>query len=205
MHAYLFGIFSSTTISQLDPNNALVQNIGYGNIVKCFYLPGCIVGGLFMDRIGHKQTMCLRFVFWSLLGFIIGRAMTLILSGLHYSSSSMGSSMPSVKWPRRCYILAWCWIVLSTHTRPFLGFAAAVGKAGATTRHRSSFQFRPFSMMREGTCGEYISLVQRSLCVAASPHGHSSGTAGESSKAKTRGSDSTCLIMGTLECLMRAW
>jgi MFS family permease len=56
---YPFGIFSSTIISQLNPNNTLIQNIGYGTVVNCFYLPGCLVGGLLMDRIGRKQTMTL--------------------------------------------------------------------------------------------------------------------------------------------------
>lgn len=69
---YPFGIFSSTIISQLNPNNSLVQNIGYGTAVNCFYLPGCIVGGLLMDRIGRKQTMTLGFVLWAILGFVSG-------------------------------------------------------------------------------------------------------------------------------------
>jgi MFS family permease len=75
----------------LNPNDTLVQNIGrylvslstdlllittgYGTVVNCFYLPGCIVGGLLMDRIGRKQTMTLGFVLWSILGFIIGGAL----------------------------------------------------------------------------------------------------------------------------------
>lgn len=61
---YPFGIFSSTIISQLNPNDSLVQNIGYGTVVNCFYLPGCIVGGLLMDWIGRKQTMTLGFACW---------------------------------------------------------------------------------------------------------------------------------------------
>lgn len=67
---YPFGIFSSTIISQLNPNDTLVQNIGYGTVVNCFYLPGCIVGGLLMDRIGRKQTMTLGFALWAVLGFV---------------------------------------------------------------------------------------------------------------------------------------
>ena len=75
---YPFGIFSSTIISQLNPNNTLVQNIGYGTVVNCFYLPGCIVGGLLMDLIGRKQTMTLGFACWAVLGFIIGGALSQI-------------------------------------------------------------------------------------------------------------------------------
>lgn len=72
---YPFGIFSSTIIGQLNPKNTLVENIGYGTMVNCFYLPGCIVGGFLMDRIGRKQTMTLGFFCWAILGFIIGGAL----------------------------------------------------------------------------------------------------------------------------------
>jgi len=69
------GIFSSTIIGTLNPNDTLVQNIGYGTVVNCFYLPGCIVGGFLMDRIGRKQTMTLGFYLWAIMGFIIGGAL----------------------------------------------------------------------------------------------------------------------------------
>lgn len=52
-----------------------MENIGYGTVVNLFYLPGCIVGGLLMDRIGRKQTMTLGFFCWAILGFIIGGAL----------------------------------------------------------------------------------------------------------------------------------
>lgn len=72
---YPFGIFSSTIIGQLNPNDSLIQNIGLGTAVNCFYLPGCIAGGFLMDRIGRKQTMTLGFACWAVLGFIIGGAL----------------------------------------------------------------------------------------------------------------------------------
>jgi len=72
---YPFGIFSSTIISQLNPNDSVVQNIGYGTVVNLFYLPGCIAGGFLMDWVGRKQTMTLGFFCWSILGFIIGGAL----------------------------------------------------------------------------------------------------------------------------------
>lgn len=61
---YPFGIFSTTIITKLNPNGSLIQNIGLGTAVNCFYLPGCIVGGFLMDRIGRKQTMTLGFFCW---------------------------------------------------------------------------------------------------------------------------------------------
>lgn len=72
---YPFGIFSSSIVSTLNPNNTITQNIGYGTVINLFYLPGCLTGGLLMDRIGRKQTMTLGFVLWAILGFIIGGAL----------------------------------------------------------------------------------------------------------------------------------
>lgn len=80
LQTYPFGIFGSTIIGTLNPNNTLVQNIGYGTVVNCFYLPGCLVGGLLMDRIGRKQTMTLGFFLWAIMGFIIGGALNPILT-----------------------------------------------------------------------------------------------------------------------------
>ncbi|KAM0193062.1 hypothetical protein ACHAPI_008011 [Fusarium lateritium] len=51
---YPFGIFSSTIIATLNPEDTLQQNIGFGTVVNCFYLPGCVVGGLLTDRIGRR-------------------------------------------------------------------------------------------------------------------------------------------------------
>ena len=53
----------------------MVQNIGYGTVLNCFYLPGCLLGGFLMDKIGRKQTMTLGFALWSIMGFIIGGAL----------------------------------------------------------------------------------------------------------------------------------
>lgn len=77
---YPFGIFGSTIIGTLNPNNTLVQNIGYGTVLNCFYLPGTLIGGLLMDKIGRKQTMALGFFLWSILAFIIGGALNPITS-----------------------------------------------------------------------------------------------------------------------------
>lgn len=79
MQTYPFGIFGSTIISTLNPNDSLTQTIGYGTVLNCFYLPGTLIGGLLMDKIGRKQTMTLGFVLWAILGFIIGGAFERIL------------------------------------------------------------------------------------------------------------------------------
>jgi MFS family permease len=129
---YPFGLFSSTIIGQLNPNDSLVQNIGLGTAVNCFYLPGCIVGGFLMDRIGRKQTMTLGFALWAVLGFIIGGALRpiqsvfplfVVLYGVFNALGEMGPGVATFLCGAESF---------PTPVRGhFLGLAAAVGKAGA--------------------------------------------------------------------------
>ncbi|KAK0274166.1 hypothetical protein LTR35_007053 [Friedmanniomyces endolithicus] len=129
---YPFGIFSSTIIGSLNPNDTLVQNIGYGTVVNAFYLPGCIVGGFLMDWIGRKQTMTLGFVCWAIMGFIIGGALGpiqtitplfLVLYGIFNSFGEMGPGVATFLCGAESFPTP-----IRGH---FLGLAAAVGKAGA--------------------------------------------------------------------------
>lgn len=129
---YPFGLFSSTIIGQLNPNNTLVQNIGYGTVVNCFYLPGCIVGGFLMDKIGRKQTMTLGFFLWGLLGFILGGALGpiqtvfplfVVLYGIFNALGEMGPGVATFLCAAESFPTP-----LRGH---YMGFAAAVGKAGA--------------------------------------------------------------------------
>ncbi|KAJ5462096.1 uncharacterized protein N7458_003648 [Penicillium daleae] len=106
---YPFGLFSSTIVEQFNPNNTTVQNIGYGTVINSFYLPGCILGGYLMDRIGRKQTMTLGFMLWAIWGFPLGEMGPGVATFL-----CAAESFPT---PLRGH---------------FLGFAAAVGKAGAS-------------------------------------------------------------------------
>ncbi|KAK3631722.1 hypothetical protein LTR56_016678 [Elasticomyces elasticus] len=129
---YPFGIFSSSIISSLNPNDTLVQNIGYGTVVNLFYLPGCVVGGFLMDWIGRKQTMTLGFICWSIMGFIIGGALGpiqsitplfLILYGIFNAFGEMGPGVATFLCGAESFPTP-----LRGH---FLGLAAAFGKAGA--------------------------------------------------------------------------
>ncbi|KAJ5597161.1 hypothetical protein N7450_003619 [Penicillium hetheringtonii] len=110
---YPFSLFSSTIVQQFNPQNTAIQNIGFGTVINCFQLPGCVLGGYLMDRIGRKQTMALGFLLWGLWGFILGGALQPIQS-VFPLFVVMYESFPT---PLRGH---------------FLGFAAAVGKAGAS-------------------------------------------------------------------------
>ncbi|KAL4942190.1 hypothetical protein BDV06DRAFT_212079 [Aspergillus oleicola] len=131
--SYPFGLFSSTIISQLNPNNSTVQNIGYGTVINCFYLPGCLLGGILMDRIGRKQTMTLGFLTWAIWGFILGGALHpiqtvfplfIVMYGIFNALGEMGPGVSTFLCAAEAFPTP-----LRGH---FLGLAAAVGKAGAS-------------------------------------------------------------------------
>ncbi|KAL1857578.1 hypothetical protein VTK73DRAFT_8032 [Phialemonium thermophilum] len=130
---YPFGVFATTIIGTLNPQNTLVQNIGFGTVVNCFYLPGAFLGGFLMDRIGRKNTVTLGFALWAVMGFILGGALGpiqsvfplfVVLYGIFLSVGEMGPGVGN--------------FVCSSESFPtpirghFLGLAGAFGKAGAT-------------------------------------------------------------------------
>ncbi|KAJ5907294.1 uncharacterized protein N7473_004210 [Penicillium subrubescens] len=130
---YPFGLFSSTIVEQLNPNNTTVQNIGYGTVINSFYLPGCLLGGWLMDRIGRKQTMTLGFMLWAIWGFILGGALHpiqsvfplfVVMYGIFQALGEMGPGVATFLCAAESFPTP-----LRGH---FLGFAAAVGKAGAS-------------------------------------------------------------------------
>ncbi|KAL3495045.1 major facilitator superfamily domain-containing protein [Aspergillus germanicus] len=130
---YPFGLFSSTIISQLNPNNTTVENIGYGTVINCFCLPGCLLGSLLMDRIDRKQTMTLGFLLWAIWGFILGGALGpiqsipalfIVMYGIFNALGEMGPGVSTFLCAAESFPTP-----LRGH---FLGFAAAVGKAGAS-------------------------------------------------------------------------
>lgn len=129
---YPFGIFSSTIVSGLNPDGKLTQTIGFGTAINSFYLPGCLIGGLLMDRIGRRQTMTLGFVLWSIMGFIIGGAvfpisnilpLFIVLYGIFNALGEMGPGVATFLCGAESFPTP-----IRGH---FLGLAAAVGKAGA--------------------------------------------------------------------------
>jgi len=155
---YPFGIFSSTIIAQFNPDNTLVQNIGYGTVVNCFYLPGCIIGGYLMDKIGRKQTMTLGFVLWAIWGFILGGALKpiqtvfplfVVMYGIFNSLGEMGPGVATFLCAAESFPTP-----LRGH---YLGFAAAFGKAGAAI---GTQVFQPiqdsFSDIQKGQQGVFL-------------------------------------------------
>ncbi|KAH6949513.1 major facilitator superfamily domain-containing protein [Fusarium avenaceum] len=129
---YPFGIFSLIIIATLNPEDTLEQKIGFSTVINCFYLPGRVVGGLLMNRIGRRHTMTLGFLGLTIFGFIISGALSLIQSVfplfivLYGTLNALGEMGPGVA----TFLCAAESFPIPSRGH-FLGFAAAMGKAGA--------------------------------------------------------------------------
>ncbi|KAJ7256527.1 major facilitator superfamily domain-containing protein [Mycena haematopus] len=130
--SYPFGLFSSTIISQLNPHNTVMRNIAYGTLINMFHLPGCLAGGLIIDKLGRRNTMALGFAVQGVLGMILGGALGpiqnhlaafIIMYGLFVAAAEAGPGIATIILAGEVYPTA-----LRGH---FFGFSAAWGKAGA--------------------------------------------------------------------------
>lgn len=130
--AYPFGLFASTIVSQLNPANTVMQNIGWGTLINAFLLPGCLIGGILMDRIGRKHTQAAGFIVQGIIGFILGGVLSkiqnhpgafIVVYGLFLAAAEAGPGVATILISGEVYPTA-----LRGH---MLGFSAAWGKAGA--------------------------------------------------------------------------
>ncbi|KAK7039237.1 hypothetical protein VNI00_010142 [Paramarasmius palmivorus] len=162
---YPFNLLAPTIVAEFTSSSSLVESTGWSALVNSFALPGALFGGLLIDRIGRRQTYTLGFTVVAIFGFVIGGAMVplrktfpafVVLFGLFQSFLSVG--------PGNCNFL------VSSESFPtpirghFLGFSAAVGKAGAAV----GTQVFPIIMNRFSTAikgQQAIFLVGSAICV----------------------------------------
>lgn len=130
--SYPFSLFSSQIMSQVNPQNSIVQNIGWSTLINAFLLPGCLIGGYLMDKIGRKQTMALGFAMQGILGFGLGGGMAtvqkstaglIIYYGIFLACAEAGPGVATILIGGEVFPTP-----LRGH---MLGFSAAWGKAGA--------------------------------------------------------------------------
>ncbi|POR33123.1 hypothetical protein TPAR_06649 [Tolypocladium paradoxum] len=130
---YPFNLLAPTLVSGFTAENpSLIQSTGWSALINFFALPGAFIGAILMDRIGRKQTYALGWSIVCVFGFAIGGSMVQLnhIFPLFVTLYSLFQTFLSVG-PGDCNFL------VSSESFPtplrghFLGFAAAVGKAGA--------------------------------------------------------------------------
>lgn len=129
---YPFNLLAPTLVSGFAKHQTLVQKIGYSGLVNGFAIPGSLFGAFLLDRIGRKETYALGWAVVTVFGFAIGGAMLsirhtfplfVVLYGIFQAFLSVG--------PGNCNFLVPSESFPTPLRGHFLGFAAAVGKAGA--------------------------------------------------------------------------
>lgn len=129
---YPFNLLAPTLVSGFTDHPTLLESVGWSALINAFAIPGAIFGGWLTDRIGRRQTYVVGWSIVCVFGFVIGGAryplshvfsLFVVLYGFFQSFLSVG--------PGDCNFL------VSSESFPtplrghFLGFAAAVGKAGS--------------------------------------------------------------------------
>ncbi|KAG9567473.1 hypothetical protein KCU71_g3469, partial [Aureobasidium melanogenum] len=129
---YPFNFLAPVLVKGFSSHQTMLQSIGWSALVDAFVLPGALLGSLLVDLLGRKETYALGWGIVSILGFVVGGAMiklhsvfplSVVLYGLFQSFLSVGPGNNN--------------FLVSSESFPtpirghFLGFAAAVGKAGA--------------------------------------------------------------------------
>ncbi|KAI8165076.1 Glycerophosphoinositol permease 1 [Colletotrichum sp. SAR 10_70] len=108
---YPFNLLAPTLVSGFSSQQTMIQSIGWSALINAFALPGAFIGALLMDRIGRRQTYALGWAIVCVFGFAIGGSMIQLNNVF-----PLFVTFESFPTPLRGH---------------FLGFAAAVGKAGA--------------------------------------------------------------------------
>lgn len=129
---YPFNLLGPTLVSGFSSHPTMLESIGWSALVNFFALPGAFGGALLMDRIGRRQTYALGWTIVCVFGFVIGGSMIQLRTvfPLFVTLYALFQTFLSVG-PGDCNFL------VSSESFPtplpghFLGFAAAVGKAGA--------------------------------------------------------------------------
>ncbi|WAO92151.1 MFS domain-containing protein [Fusarium falciforme] len=131
---YPFNLLAPTLVAGFSENQTMQESIGWSALINFFALPGAFIGAMLMDRIGRRQTYALGWAIVCVFGFVIGGTM------FPLSSSSAFPAFVTLYGLFQTFLSVGpgdCNFLVSSESFPtplrghFLGFAAAVGKAGA--------------------------------------------------------------------------
>ncbi|KIO29757.1 hypothetical protein M407DRAFT_21178 [Tulasnella calospora MUT 4182] len=132
---YPFGIYASTITTTIIGDSApLATSLGWNVVINLFYIPGCIIGALLVDRVKPKMLMTIALLLQAVFGFAMSGAYTYLATPAHIAGFtimyglflSLGELGPGN-----------CTMILASKSSPtafrgvFYGCAAAIGKIGA--------------------------------------------------------------------------
>ncbi|KAL8301075.1 hypothetical protein RB593_000058 [Gaeumannomyces tritici] len=122
----------ATVVSRFNTGGSLVETLGWGVAINCFYLPGPFIGGYLSDKIGRRKTMALGFGLQAVLGFVLGGAaesiqsvfpLFVVMYGVFLTLGEVGPGSTVVITSTECF---------PTSIRgQMMGLVAAWSKAGA--------------------------------------------------------------------------
>jgi nitrate/nitrite transporter NarK len=131
-----FGIFGATIVARMNPNNSLIQNLGWGVVLNAFYLPEQFIGGYLSDKIGRRKTQCVGYTLQAILVFILGGAgeqiqtvfplfIVLYVIFLTLGGVGPGRYVFMIRFKYYCLLIL-CSTVVITATEPFPTFVATL-------------------------------------------------------------------------------
>lgn len=130
---YPFNLLAPTLVAGFtSQKQTMLQSIGWSALVNAFALPGAFIGALLTDRIGRRQTYALGWAIVCVFRFATGGSMIQLSNvfPLFVTLYGLFQTFLSVR-PGDCNSLVSGESFPTPLRGHFLGFAAAVGKAGA--------------------------------------------------------------------------
>ncbi|KAI9275823.1 major facilitator superfamily domain-containing protein [Phascolomyces articulosus] len=158
------GVFSTIIIDTAAPGGSLIQTTSWNILLYAFYLPGAIGGALVVDKLGRRKTLALGLFAQGVVGMILGGTyaplsancfpMFVIMYGIFLALGEFG--------PGDCMGLNAMELFPTAVRGSGYGFAAAMGKVGATV---GTLAFKPMQEAM-GIRGPF--LVGSAICLVAS-------------------------------------
>jgi len=131
---YPFGIYSSSIVNTIQPNQDLYQDFGWSTVINLFYIPGTVIGAFCIDLLGPKWCMIIGLLIQAVFGFFMSGFYEQLISPNHIAGFaviyglflSFGEFGPG----NNLGLLA-AKAGPTAFRGQFYGIAAAIGKIGA--------------------------------------------------------------------------
>ncbi|ORZ34872.1 major facilitator superfamily domain-containing protein [Catenaria anguillulae PL171] len=131
--AYPAGIYSSLFVSEISPDSSLMSDLLVGGILNLFYIPGTLLGAMFVDKWGPKNSMLFGLGAQAICGLILSLGISYLRTNLPLLIFIYGLFLTFGEWgPGNNLGLLASKAMAPTAVRGVAyGLAAAIGKVGA--------------------------------------------------------------------------